>query len=165
MDSDYYKLRDVVFFIENSELPIAEYRRKVLTAKVVTVVEKDSKDLKEYLTGIIDSCPQLDYSAAAAFISQAKVDHEESIKLQGPTLTTHSNTQETSNNLQEITEIKKKHKDISGKTIDHHVSSADAQMLAKIRTNEYPSQNRNSVCSFNNTVSLYENLSINYFII
>jgi hypothetical protein len=68
----YYTLRDVIFFLENVDLPVAEYRKRCLTLKVAGVVEQDRQNLKSYLTGEIDSCPQIDLSAVST--AQAQLD-------------------------------------------------------------------------------------------
>jgi hypothetical protein len=62
----YYSLRDVIFYLENADATVAEYRRKVVTMRCTAVVEHDKASLKDYLTGLIDSCPQLDFAAAVA---------------------------------------------------------------------------------------------------
>jgi hypothetical protein len=56
----YYTLRDVIFFLENANLQISEYRAKVNAAGVTAVVVLDSPNLMSYLTGQIDSCDQID---------------------------------------------------------------------------------------------------------
>ena len=66
MSDYYYTLRDVIFYLENADASVAEYRRKVVTMRCTAVVELDKASLKGYLTGAIDSCPQLDLSAAVA---------------------------------------------------------------------------------------------------
>lgn len=58
----YYTLRDVIFFLENANLQISEYRAKVNAAGVTAVVVLDSPNLMNYLTGKIDSCDQIDLS-------------------------------------------------------------------------------------------------------
>ena len=62
----YYTLRDVIFYLENTDASVAEYRRKVVTMRCTAVVELDKASLKGYVTGAIDSCPQLDFAAAVA---------------------------------------------------------------------------------------------------
>ena len=62
----YYTLRDVVFYLENADSTVAEYRRKVVTMRCTAVVEVDKASLRGYLTGAIESCPQLDFAAAVA---------------------------------------------------------------------------------------------------
>jgi hypothetical protein len=68
----FYTLKDVIFFLENAELSIAEYRRKIVHRKdIIAVVVEDTENLKNYLTGVIETCPQLDYTAAALSSSAA----------------------------------------------------------------------------------------------
>jgi hypothetical protein len=56
----YYTLRDVIFFLENANLQISEYRAKVNAAGVTAVVVLDSPNLMSYLTGQIETCDQID---------------------------------------------------------------------------------------------------------
>ena len=58
----YYSIRDIIFFLENEALSIAEYRRKAQEANITAVVVNDKDNLKKYLTGEIDDCEQLDHS-------------------------------------------------------------------------------------------------------
>lgn len=58
----YYTLRDVIFFLENANLPISEYRAKVNAAGVTAVVVQDSPFLMSYLTGQSEICDQIDLS-------------------------------------------------------------------------------------------------------
>lgn len=75
----YYTLRDVIFFLENSDASIADYRRRAFEAKATAIIEQDRVSLKDYLAGTIDICPQLDLAAAAAFVNvptdRGKRDH------------------------------------------------------------------------------------------
>jgi hypothetical protein len=52
--------------MENSELGVAEFRRLCVQNRITAVVEQDKPVLKSYLTGEIDTCPQLDMAMAAA---------------------------------------------------------------------------------------------------
>ena len=56
----------MIFYLENAEASVAEYRRKVVTMRCTAVVELDKASLKGYVTGATDSCPQLDFAAAVA---------------------------------------------------------------------------------------------------
>lgn len=66
-DDYFYTLRAIVFFLENSEGSVAEYRRKAVEAKVTAVVEQDRQALKNYLTGVEETCPQIDVAAMNAY--------------------------------------------------------------------------------------------------
>lgn len=46
--------------MENANLSVIEYRKRVVEAKVTAIVEGDKQTLLKYLTGEIDTCPQLD---------------------------------------------------------------------------------------------------------
>ena len=63
----FYTLRDVIFFLENADISLAEYRRKAVETRTTAVVEQDRQALKNYLTGVVDTCPQIDLAAAAEF--------------------------------------------------------------------------------------------------
>eukprot|EP01036_Dinobryon_divergens_P022673 gene22673-30954_t len=65
----YYTLRDIIFFLENVETPVAEYRRNAMSSKLTAVIEQDKTDLKNYLTGAIESCPQIDFSLLSRSLS------------------------------------------------------------------------------------------------
>ena len=55
-----------MFFLENANAKVADYRRKVVTERLTAVILVDQADLKGYVTGAIETCPQLDLAAAAA---------------------------------------------------------------------------------------------------
>lgn len=62
----YYTLRDIIFFLENASAGVAQYRNNVKEAVGVTAVTHvDSKDLKNYLTGQVSSCQQIDQERIA----------------------------------------------------------------------------------------------------
>jgi hypothetical protein len=50
----------VIFFLENNELGVGEYRKLCADKKIAAVVEHDKQNLKSYLLGEIDTCPQID---------------------------------------------------------------------------------------------------------
>lgn len=62
----YYTLRDIIFYLDNAEVPNQEYRKEVVKAKLTAIVEQDKADLKNYLQGKIDTCAQLDMKKAVA---------------------------------------------------------------------------------------------------
>jgi hypothetical protein len=95
--SDYYSLRDVVFFYENSELSSVDYRKKVLQARITAIVELDRKDLKEYLTGVISICPQIDVIAAASYVPVAP-----SVTSIAPAAPTSSSSLDTSREQEKV---------------------------------------------------------------
>lgn len=63
-------MRDVILFLQNYTLSMAEYRKKAAEVKVVGVVEKDRQSLYGYLTGAVEDCPQLDHAVAQAFAQE-----------------------------------------------------------------------------------------------
>jgi len=58
----YYTLRDVIFCLENDGRGIPEYRSKATSIGVTAVVVNDLQDLRNYLTGQIETCTQIDSS-------------------------------------------------------------------------------------------------------
>lgn len=68
--NDYcYTLKDIVLFLANAELGDVEYRKKVVQegGGVTFVVAYDKQALKDYLSGAIDSCPQIDLQLASSY--------------------------------------------------------------------------------------------------
>jgi hypothetical protein len=68
--NDYcYTLKDIVVFLASADLGEVEYRKKVVQegAGVTFVVGHDRQALKSYITGAIDSCPQIDLQLAASY--------------------------------------------------------------------------------------------------
>lgn len=63
----FYSLKDIIFFLENAEMSVADYRRKAVENRITAVVEHDRHALKDYLTGVVETCPQIDLTAAAEF--------------------------------------------------------------------------------------------------
>ena len=56
-------------FLANADLGEAEYRRKVVQegGGATFVVTYDRPSLKSYITGEVDSCPQIDLQLAASY--------------------------------------------------------------------------------------------------
>ena len=66
----FYTLRDVIFFLQNAETSsVADYRREAVKHRLTAVVQADQVALKEYVTGVTDTCPQLDLIAQALSIA------------------------------------------------------------------------------------------------
>lgn len=63
-------MKDIIFFLENSSLTVAEYRRRAVESRITAVVEQDRHALQQYLTGVIESCPQLDLQALQAMSAE-----------------------------------------------------------------------------------------------
>lgn len=63
----------MIFFLENADISLADYRRKAVETRTTAVVEQDRQALKSYLTGAIDTCPQIDLAAAAEFAKPVAV--------------------------------------------------------------------------------------------
>lgn len=59
-----------MFFLENFELSEPEYRKKTFERRqdnISAVVKSDRNDLRNYLTGAINTCSQIDQQAAANY--------------------------------------------------------------------------------------------------
>ena len=69
--TQYYTLKDVIFFIQNSTVDIKEYRRAVIKERCVAVVEADKAPLMSYLQGEVDSVSQMDPEKAAEVVATA----------------------------------------------------------------------------------------------
>lgn len=66
----YYSLKDIVFFLENIELSEPEYRKKSFERRddnISAVVKSDRNDLKNYLTGVVNTCTQIDQQMSANY--------------------------------------------------------------------------------------------------
>jgi hypothetical protein len=80
----YYTLRDILFFLENADASIADYRKEVVKQRVTAIVEADKAALKGYVTGAIETCPQLDLAAAVASRTAAAAHEVEASAPAGP---------------------------------------------------------------------------------
>jgi hypothetical protein len=58
-----------VYFLENANLPVGEYRRNALQNKIKAVIEVDRAAMLSYLTGQTDTCAQIDPAMQASFAS------------------------------------------------------------------------------------------------
>lgn len=62
-DGGYYTLRDIIFFLEKFHAGFREYRTMAKEAGVTAVVVQDTENLRNYLTGAISTCDQIDPEA------------------------------------------------------------------------------------------------------
>lgn len=66
IDDDYcYTLLDIMYFLENINVPLAEYRRKLVAESkrgITAVTEPDRPFLQQYINGEIETCSQIDLS-------------------------------------------------------------------------------------------------------
>lgn len=56
----HYTLRDIIFFLEHADGGFREYRQAAIKAGVNAVIATDTKNLRDYLMGTIDTCEQID---------------------------------------------------------------------------------------------------------
>jgi parafibromin len=66
----YYTVKDVIFFLENMDLSMQEYRKKVVSSRVTAIVEADKQDLRDYLLGTTSTAKQIDAAKAASVIKE-----------------------------------------------------------------------------------------------
>lgn len=173
----FYTLKDIVVFLANADLPDAEYRKKALESRVTAVVGQDRQPLKSYLSGAIDSCPQIDYQVAASF--QVPIPAQsDSVANSEPTMSVEKmqeqrerfsaqmekalqKTKATDVNHDTISGLKQlKRKslqafggDAEDEVVDKQFLAADQQILAKLRSDELPAHTRSTVLNATSTVS------------
>lgn len=109
----FYTLRDVIFFLENADISLADYRRKAVETRTTAVVEQDRQALKNYLTGVVETCPQIDLAAAA---EQAKP----AVSAQGPKVDTQIPTEK-------LQEQRQKHAALIDKTAQKSKSASSTR--------------------------------------
>lgn len=66
----YYTVKDVIFFLENMDLSMQEYRKKVVSSRVTAIVEADKQDLRDYLLGTTSTAKQIDAAKATSVIKE-----------------------------------------------------------------------------------------------
>lgn len=71
----FYTLRDVIFFLEHIHTNVSEYRKLCSEKLITAVVEQDKQNLRNFLLGNIDHCPQIDLTVSQAY----KNDYESSV--------------------------------------------------------------------------------------
>jgi parafibromin len=76
--AQYYTLKDVIFYIQNSGVDIKEYRRAVIKERCVAVVEADKGPLMSYLKGEVENVSQMDPEKAAEVVAAADKQLKES---------------------------------------------------------------------------------------
>ena len=66
----YYTVKDVLFFLENMDLSMQDYRKKVVSSRVTAIVEVDKQDLRDYLLGTTSTAKQIDAAKAASVVKE-----------------------------------------------------------------------------------------------
>jgi parafibromin len=56
----YYTVHDVVFFLQNAELAMVDYRKAALAAKAAGVTQVDRSKLNDYLNAVVDTVDSID---------------------------------------------------------------------------------------------------------
>jgi parafibromin len=69
--TQYYTLRDILFYLDNESMSLIDYRRKVVEARCTAITDQDKADLRNYVYGQISTCDQIDKSAVAAASSSS----------------------------------------------------------------------------------------------
>ena len=60
-------------YLENCDKPFKDYRKLCVIKKITGISLQDRNVLKDYLTGAIDTCPQLDLEFAAKSLATDEV--------------------------------------------------------------------------------------------
>mmetsp|Transcript_15704 Transcript_15704/g.26176 ORF Transcript_15704/g.26176 Transcript_15704/m.26176 type:complete len:460 (+) Transcript_15704:84-1463(+) len=165
----YYTLRDIIFFLENAAAGVVQYRNNVREAVGVTAVTHvDSKDLKNYLTGQISSCPQIDQERITQQrrdSSQSGPSSQQPAHLAGtatPVSTKLSGAQQEAREsiLESFLQLSPQSFCTKGALVDPQMQpplqpalsaqqqsfiKTDQSLLATLRADEFAASNRNSV--------------------
>jgi hypothetical protein len=56
----YYTVHEIIFFLDYMDSEIVEYRTAAMQSKIRGIAQPDKENLKNYLNGLIDECPQID---------------------------------------------------------------------------------------------------------
>ena len=169
----YYTLKDIVVFLANADLADADYRKKVLETRVTAVVGQDRQPLKSYLTGAIDTCPQIDHQVAASFQVSIPTQSVSSNSASEPTMSVEkmqeqrerfnaqmekalqkTKTDQTQDAIGSLKQLKRKHADGEEEIVDKQFLAADKQILARLRSDELPAHTRSTVLNATATVSV-----------
>jgi hypothetical protein len=67
--AQYYTLKDVIFFMQNTQMPNVEYRRAVVKERCLPVLDADKDALISYLTGEVETVPQMNREKAIEIVS------------------------------------------------------------------------------------------------
>lgn len=134
--TSHYTMRDIIFFLEHVNTPMAEYRKLAYKASVMSIVQGDVKNLKSYLTGAIDDCEQIDHNMPARRAVVASVAE--------PLETLTSEKIETLNGFRKRRRLDPNSGAIDA-PLDAEFLALDKAQLAKIRSDEYPANTRASM--------------------
>jgi hypothetical protein len=162
-------LRDIIFFLENNELAVGEYRRLCIDRKIGAIVEQDRVALKSYLTGEISSCPQIDVTTTQGAAPKVSLSGEITSAIPTYNIASKS-TGSTSIPISEplipaaellqfrLSRRNSKRKLIDNEGVDATFLEADKQELRIRRAGEIPAQTRATVLSKPGAVRLFETL-------
>eukprot|EP01032_Pedospumella_encystans_P029771 gene29771-33610_t len=164
----YYTLKDIVVFLANADLADGDYRKKVLEMRVTAVVGQDRQPLKNYLSGSIDTCPQIDHQVAASF--QVPIPAQSNADTAEPTMSVEKMQEQrerftaqmekalqktkTADSAQDalgsLKQMKRKSQQAFGgdadeEVVDKQFLAADQKILAKLRADELPAHTRSTV--------------------
>jgi len=171
----YYTLKDIVVFLANADLADGDYRKKVLEMRVTAVVGQDRQPLKNYLSGLIDTCPQIDHQVAASF--QVPIPAQSNADTAEPTMSVEKMQEQrerynaqmekalqktkTADSAQDalssLKQMKRKSQQAFGgdgddEVVDKQFLAADQKILAKLRADELPAHTRSTVLNAASTV-------------
>lgn len=148
---------DIVFFLEHLDIPASEYRKKAFAASLTAIVHNDVKDLKDYLTGVIDTCNQIDRNFAARAAAPAAQRYAGYLFF--TLISTRCGINDcwclnsveidlTSEKIQALVDFRRKRKressELDTASLDQDFIKLDKVQLAKLRSDEYPANTRAS---------------------
>ena len=76
----HYEVRDIIFYLENIDISEVDYRKKCMVTGISAVVTQDKQPLRQYLTGQIDTCEQIDYDMVRSEITRQEEEAAAALK-------------------------------------------------------------------------------------
>ena len=161
-----------MFFVENVDAPLADYRRKAVESKVTAVVGQDRPALQNYMLGNLETCPQIDlqamqasaatnaqYLTAASSTKEKK--HEKSIDLGSSSSTAALPTNSSEQENKELKRAQKRKAETIGEPIVEIVDKEflesvekDKAIMQKFRSNFYTPLNAGNIMNAIHSVRL-----------
>lgn len=170
----YYTLRDVIFFLENADLQLSEYRLKVNDAGVTAVVIQDRVNLNKFLTGEIDTCDQIDMSIINAGAPVDKSGEYSSLESGSSELSKEKMEEYRKKYAADIDEaVQASFKSATAlsaessiMTMDPEFLKADKVVLSRLRADEFAATTRGNVlrkpgADFSHALKLFNNHVLN----
>lgn len=143
--------------MENVEISNVDYRRKAVEKRVKAVIQQDRDNLKNYLLGVIDTCPQIDPSKIVSVtvnnsgisgntaIESASKDVGLSMEQLQEQRERHAAMLDRSIGDNNLDDNRQKRKAISAGEGDSTFLEADTNILKELRAEEVPAHTRGTV--------------------